>query len=265
VDLIERLNAIPRLPLDEELELAQRAKGGDLMARDRVLDANLRVACMIIVRYREQLLPRAGDAVALGTEGLIEALAHFDPSRRVRLSTYAYPYVLQSIMRTLYYKQHFVVRRAEGRLRAGDVGGAEVSLDLPIDKRGHAIVDQLASDAPTPEDVACCCEEQCARIRQLEAMGFQRLDDRARLVLTETVMAEEPKTIAEVAARLGVSRQRVGQIRARALRQLREGVASLPFGEKRRCRRCTRRGHDIRRCPLHAHPTCRTRRRGREA
>jgi RNA polymerase sigma factor (sigma-70 family) len=228
VELLDRLNAIPRLALDEELELAQRAKEGDRRARDRVLHANLRVACMIILRYREKLLPRAGDAIALGTEGLIEALGRFDPSRRVRLSTYAYPYVLQAIMRTLFY--------------------------LLIDDRRHAIVDLLASDAPTPEDVASCREEQRARIRQLASLGFHRLDDRARLVLTETIMAEEPKTIAVVAAQLGVSRQRVQQIRARALRELREGGFSLPFGEKRRCRRCGRRGHDIRRCPLHSAP-----------
>lgn len=227
VELFDRLNAIPRLPLDEELALIRRAKAGDMRARGRVLAANLRVTCMVAMRYRNLLVGRIDDAIALGTEGLVEALAAFDPERRVRFATYAYHWVRRSITRHLLFRDD-VVRRPESVLRegrAGKSGGVDVSLNAPIGNRdGQTGLDLLASDAPSPEDLTVDLDDRRERERTLVAIGFHQLDERTRFVLRELVMSEEPRTAREVADELGLCRQRVQQLRDRALLALRSAA-----------------------------------------
>jgi RNA polymerase sigma-32 factor len=222
VELFHRLNAIPRLSRDEELALIRRAKAGDVDARGRVLTANLRVTCMVAMRYRHLLRDRIDDAIAHGTEGLIQAFSAFDPEldpeHRIRFATYAYDWVRRYIARPLFFRDD-VVRRPEELLRSGTAtwGSADVSLNAPVDREdGLTGLDMLASDLASPEDLVAEADDRCARDGALRA-GLTRLDERCRYILTETIMSDEPRTVRHVAQQLGLSRQRVQQLRNRAL------------------------------------------------
>lgn len=197
-----------------------------MSARGRVLAANLRVTSMVAMRYRRLLRGRIDDAIAYGTEGLIQALTAFDPEldpeHRIRFATYAYDWVRRYVARPLLFRDN-VVRRPEALLRRGAAvwgNGADISLDAPIDPEdGPTGLDHLACEALSPEELVAEAQDRSAREGTLRA-GFGRLDERSRYILNEMIMADEPRTGLEIARQLGLSRQRVQQLRDRALSAL---------------------------------------------
>lgn len=95
---LRRIAAIPRLDKAAEHALAMRASSGDRCAREQLITCSLPYAFM---RARKLGLhgQRLLDAVQAGTVGLIEAIDHFDPTRGVRLSTYAWWWIGDAISR----------------------------------------------------------------------------------------------------------------------------------------------------------------------
>jgi RNA polymerase sigma-32 factor len=177
---------------------------------------------MVVMRYRHLLRDRIDDAIGHGTEGLVQALIAFDPEldpeHHIRFATYAYDWVRRYIARPLFFRDD-VVRRPEGLLRSGAAtwGSADVSLDSPVNREAGATgLDLLASDAPSAEDLVAEAHDRLTRAGRLRA-GLGRLDERSRYILTEMIMADEPRTALHVAKQLGLSRQRVQQLRNRAL------------------------------------------------
>lgn len=248
----------PLLSREEEAELARRIRAGDAAALDQLVNANLRFVVSVARRYARHGVPLE-ELVNEGNLGLIEAARRFDESREVRFVSYAVWWIRRAILAAL-ARDTRIVRIPAGRLdearrvaaaskrlsqRMGRrVRAAEVAAELGVSD--GAVREALALrhgdvslDAPAPaiEDAPlldlipdASVEDPAARVDR-ESLNWALRDGLMRLPEREAEVVrryygldgEEPATLAEIAAVLGVSRERAGAIRERALTRLRLG------------------------------------------
>jgi RNA polymerase primary sigma factor len=258
-DSLERfLQEIGRYPLltkVEEIQLSKRVEQGDMEAKRRMIESNLRLVVSIAKRYRGQGLGFL-DLIQEGTVGLIRAVEKFDWRRDLKFSTYATWWIRQAVARGLADKSRTVrlpvhvvervqkINRAERTLTlrlARDPTDEEIakearlpiaqvlavrsaarssmSLDEPIGDDGESSVSDLLADenALDPSDVVAVEQRNQALAYALDA-----LPQRARMVLVRRygLDGEDPYTLDEIARELGLTRERVRQIEVETLRQL---------------------------------------------
>jgi RNA polymerase primary sigma factor len=246
----------PLLTAQEEVELAKRIERGDQAAKDRMIEANLRLVVSNAKRYRGLGLPFL-DLIQEGILGLIRAVEKFDYRRGFKFSTYATWWIRQAMQRGLQHQartiripvhigQELTKLRAVERKLTSELGrdptdaelakamGMEpekveelrsaervpVSLETPVGGEGEAELGSLLpSDAPEPlEEVAVELEEESIR------RALDRLDENARRVIEMRfgLGGREPLTLREVAKRMDLSPEGVRKLERRALRRLAE-------------------------------------------
>jgi RNA polymerase nonessential primary-like sigma factor len=246
------IGLIPLLDAAHERALAERARAHDAEARQRMIEANLRLVVTVARGYVGRGVPLL-DLIAEGNLGLIRAVEKFEPERRLRFSTYAVWWIREAVQHALMQQGRTVrvpvhvlrefaqVLRARrqftavhGRMpgieelaRAAGKPASEVaalfsaterirSLDAPFSENDErALIDQLIVDGhpATAEDIP----------RGRVATWIGQLPQRQRFVLERRFGLGDHgvQTLAEIADELGLTRERVRQIQAEALKRLR--------------------------------------------
>jgi RNA polymerase primary sigma factor len=243
----------PLLTAAEEVAIAKQVERGDPLAKQRMIQSNLRLVVSIAKNYRNQGLPFL-DLIQEGTLGLIRAVEKFDWRRGYKFSTYATWWIRQAVARALADKArmirmpvHIVERlhkmnRAERHLwtelgreptleeiaiaanlpldQAVEVRAAPraTSLDAPVGEDNDAVLgDFVSGDDPLPDELV----EDSLR-SQILAEAVRSLPERHRNVIVLRYGLEEtgPNTLEEIGKRLGITRERVRQIEVEALNRL---------------------------------------------
>lgn len=254
---LDELGRYDLLEPEEEGRVAHRARAGDEQAFQHLIRANLRFVVSVAKRYQNRGLSFA-DLVQEGNVGLVTAAERFDPDRGVKFISYAVWWIRQSILAALARQGRTVrlplnratelgrVVRTEEDLRQElrrpptseeiaeaselDVDTvemlqalnvAEVRLDAPVgESEDGQLVDRfLVDDRDLSEEL----EEDL--LGQHIARALRRLRPRdARVVrLYYGLQGEQEHTLEEIGQMLGVTRERIRQLRDRALREIREG------------------------------------------
>jgi RNA polymerase primary sigma factor len=246
----------PLLTAAEEVELAKRIERGDLEAKERMINSNLRLVVSLARRYEGQGLP-LGDLVQEGMLGLIRAVEKFDWRKGFRFSTYATLWIRQAIQRGLENTGRVIrlpvsvsqrarkIAKNERELTvklgrepttdeiaaAAGLSAAEVeemreidqattSLDRPVGDDGEASLgDLLPAEEEEPEEaVADMLRTEAVRA----AIAELPEDERKVIELRYGTGNEAPHSLRQAGSRLGVSGERVRVLEERALRRLGE-------------------------------------------
>jgi RNA polymerase primary sigma factor len=258
--------------IEEERALARSARAGCPAAAERLVTANLRFVIAFVKRYQGHGLD-LGDLVAIGNEGLLRAVGKFDPDRGVKFISYAVWWVRQAVLKALAEQTRSVrfplnqntavVRFAKAQgLLAQEIGRTptdeelatalnmpleeirdakrlfvtEVSLDAPVDA-GDSRSASLGERIPLGEggEIESSTDEVLRR-DFIDRLFRRYLTPRERRILSLYYGLdphEEARTLEEIGDALGVTRERIRQLRERAFAKLRACPEVQHLGEFR--------------------------------
>jgi RNA polymerase nonessential primary-like sigma factor len=254
---LSEIGYAPLLTAEEEVYFARRAQKGDLEARNRMIECNLRLVVKIAVRYRGRGLDFS-DLIEEGNLGLIRGVEKFDPELGYRFSTYATWWIRQTIeralmnqTRTIRLPVHVVkelnacLRKERELTQATDqepsIEEIAEALGKPVDhvKKMMGLNERIASiDAPLGSDGDKSLMDSIEADRGTEPaetllnenlqghleIWLDELDAKHREVLEYRfgLRNNDKATLEEVGRKIGLTRERVRQIQVEALKQLRE-------------------------------------------
>lgn len=258
---LKEIGTVPLLNAEEELRLAKRKADGDEIAKDRLIEANLRLVVSIAKRYTGRGMSFL-DLVQEGNLGLIKGVEKFDYTKGYKLSTYATWWIRQSVTRaladqarTIRVPVHMVetinkMSKMQRKLTLelgyepsiGELAEAlemtedkvmeimqiarePASLETPIGEEDDSNLGDFVADnnVLTPEGNV---ESVMLREHIDALLGDLKERERQVIVLRFGLEDGHPRTLEEVGKEFNVTRERIRQIEAKALRKLRNPVRS---------------------------------------
>jgi RNA polymerase primary sigma factor len=254
---LQEIGQIPLLTPDEEVDLAQRIKQADQEALHRLTRANLRFVVSVAKKYQGQGLSLA-DLINEGNYGLIKAAQRFDETRGFKFISYAVWWIRQAILQALAEQSRVVrlplnrigtiskIRKTSAKLaqehdRAPNIEELAKELDIDVEKVREAmqhtgrhlsmdapfnedddnsLLDVLPDDEDTQPDETLLDESLKIDIERALSMLHPREAEITRLYFG--IGREHPLTLEEIGQRFGLTRERVRQIKEKALRKLRQ-------------------------------------------
>ena len=258
---LKEIGTVPLLSADEEMELAKKKAEGDEQAKERLIEANLRLVVSIAKRYTGRGMSFL-DLVQEGNLGLIKGVEKFDYTKGYKLSTYATWWIRQSVTsaladqaRTIRVPVHMVetinkMSKMQRKLtlelgyepsvaelaEALDMSEDKVmeimqiarepaSLETPIGEEDDSNLGDFVADnnIVTPEGNV---ESVMLREHIDALLGDLKERERQVIVLRFGLEDGHPRTLEEVGKEFNVTRERIRQIEAKALRKLRNPVRS---------------------------------------
>ncbi len=225
---LKDIGKVDLLTAPQEVELAKRIERGDQLAKQSMVEANLRLVVSIAKRYRNQGLPFL-DLIQEGTIGLVRAAEKFDYRKGFKFSTYATWWIRQAVARALADKSRTIrmpvhvveklnkIARSERKLR-GELGREPSAGEIGDDDEsefGHFLTDESAL---LPEEAA----EQALRSDTLRQI-LNSLAPREQRILEMRygLSGEQSRTLDEVGRAFNVTRERIRQIENQCLKKLR--------------------------------------------
>ena len=246
------------ISVEEEVELAQRIRKGDRKALERLTKANLRFVVSVAKQYQNQGLALP-DLINEGNVGLIKAAEKFDETRGFKFISYAVWWIRQSILQAIAEQSRIVrlplnqvgsvnkINRMLNRFEqvnerrpsieeisqetnlpeekvdeAMSANTRHVSVDAPFAEGDEgSLLDVLVNDSSPMADKKLVQESLQAEIKQ----ALRVLNDRERHVIEAFFGINGPElTLEEIGEKYGLTRERVRQIKEKAIRRLREGT-----------------------------------------
>ena len=203
-----RGNSFPKpLTEEKEQEYILKCKEGDIVARNKLVEHNLRLVAHIIKKYYAKESEH-DDLVSIGTIGLIKAINTYNPEKSIKLSSYSSRCIENEIL------MHF----RNGKKSAQDMSLSD-SIDTDKDGNPLMLMDVLAVDDDFTEEL-----EQQYNLSKLKGYIEEVLDEREKkiIVLRYGLNGQKPLTQREVADMLNISRSYISRIEKRALYLLRK-------------------------------------------
>lgn len=201
------------LKAEEERRYLDQYAAGDLEARNKLIEHNLRLVAHIVKKYYTQT-GNQDDLISIGTIGLIKGVATFKPDKNVRLATYASRCIENEIL--MYFRS---LKKLQGEVSLSD------SLEGEGDGGALSLMDVLSVDDNMLEELNN--RDACAQARRcVDRCLTER--ERSIIVRRYGLDGRSPMTQREIAAENGISRSYVSRIEKKALEKLR---AALEAGE----------------------------------
>ena len=253
---LQEIGRVDLLTPDEEVELAKRIKEGDQMALERLTKANLRFVVSVAKQYQNQGLS-LGDLINEGNLGLIKAAQRFDETRGFKFISYAVWWIRQSILQAL-AEQSRIVRLPLNRVGSLNkisktfseleqkyerepspdeladvldvtssevvdtmkISGRHVSMDAPfVQGEENSLLDVLENDTdPTPDQGLINDSLRKEVQRALSTLTTREADV---ISLYFGLNGEHSMTLEEIGEKFSLTRERVRQIKEKAIRRLR--------------------------------------------
>ena len=257
---LQEISKETMISAEEEVELAQRIKKGDQKALERLTKANLRFVVSVAKQYQNQGLSLP-DLINEGNLGLLKAAERFDETRGFKFISYAVWWIRQSILQAISEQSRIVrlplnqvgsvnkINREINRFEqlnerrpsaeeiaekvdlpqekideALNINGHQISVDAPfVEGEDNSLLDIMANnDAPMADNELV---EESLRSEIHNALSA--LNERERNVVEASYGINQPElTLEEIGTKFGLTRERVRQIKEKAIRKLRNSKAN---------------------------------------
>jgi len=253
---LQEIGKVDLLTADEEVELAKRIKEGDQIALEKLTKANLRFVVSVAKQYQNQGLS-LGDLINEGNLGLIKAAQRFDETRGFKFISYAVWWIRQSILQAL-AEQSRIVRLPLNRVGSLNkisktfseleqkyerepspeeladvlqvttaevvdtmkISGRHVSMDAPfVQGEENSLLDVLENDGEETPDQGLMTDSLRREVQRALSTLTQRESD--VITLYFGLNGEHAMTLEEIGEKFNLTRERVRQIKEKAIRRLR--------------------------------------------
>lgn len=212
------------LSAEEERDLAKKIQQGDSRALNRLVEANLRFVVSIATQYKGKGLPM-DDLVSEGNIGLMKAASRFNPDKGTRFVSYAVVHVRQQIEKAIDQQTGlYQIPKDVKNEMAARQQSRPMSVDAPLGYRTNmSLLSVLVNhDAPFADE-----RVHSEAIEDAVEFALGSLDEReSRVVNAFFGINQEHETMAEIAEDMDLKRERIRQIRDKAVRKLRKAYKS---------------------------------------